>query len=398
MLLALGLLLLSGVLAGQLCGRIGLPRVVGYVVAGILFSEELLGGTLDLRIDTWSEPVAAGTLGIVAYLIGGAITPGQIRRIGGVVFAVALGGTLVPFVLVFLGLWGFGFELEGVGGRHLGLALGAIAATTAPAATVAVIHQYRAKGPFTSVLLGVVAIDDAIGLMIYSLVLALGFGGSFSTTLQSAGHEIIGGLCLGAVGGYFLVEIHRWIRPNGLRQTLILGSVLLVIGIAGRLGFSPLLTAMSMGFICRAAHGARGERLFAPVEQLEELVFILFFTLAGTHFLAGAFVTHLGLVGVYVVLRAIGKIVGASVCATVVGARMELRKWLGLGLLPQAGVAVGLALSLSHHPAFRPVATTLMNIVLASTVIHELIGPIATRFVLGKAGELGSKRTERRAR
>ena len=272
-------------------------------------------------------------------------------------FSAAVAGTVVPTMTVCLGLWALGARVEGVSSLHLALVLGAIAATTAPAATMAVIHQYRASGPFSRALLGVVAVDDAMGLMIYSLVLAVGLGGSLSDTVWAATGEIIGGLFVGMVTGYALVRASRWVRLNGLRLCLVLGSLLWVTAIAQQMHFSPLLAAMCMGFVCRAMHGSSGEGLFAPIEYLEEVTFVLFFTLAGLHFQAEAFVAHAGIVVAYIVLRAAGKIGGGALGAAVGQAPIEYRKWLGFGLLPQAGVAVGLVLSLSGHPVFKGAET-----------------------------------------
>jgi Kef-type K+ transport system membrane component KefB len=333
-------------------------------------------------------------LGVIAYLIGGSITVGQLRRMGRVIFGTMAGETLGAVVLVFTVVLLVAPEegLSGVPALHLALAFGAIAVSTAPAATVAVLHQYHARGPLSTALLGVVALDDALGIVLFALMAVITTGASLAGGLQSAGIEVGGSLLLGAAAGYGLNRLSRRIRQGGLSLPMILAVILLTVGGSETMGLSPLLSTMVLGFTARMSHRAAGDRLFAPVEYFEELVFLVFFTMAGAHFDPQVFVNHLDLITAYFFARLLGKMAGASAGAHLGGAPQSVSRWLGLGLAPQAGVAVGLALTLVNQPAFHAVSALFVNVVLGTTLLYELTGPILVRVALGRAGEMGSKR------
>ena len=390
--LILGLLMLTGLMAGRFATRFGLPRIVAYVAAGVLFSPALLGDLLGISVRDWAEPITIGALGIIAYLIGGSITIPQIRRMGKSIFSCALGGALGATLVVTIIIFPFIPEMGDTDAVKLALALGAIASTTAPAATIAVLHQYRANGPLSSTLLGVVAMDDVLGIIIFSLMLAFAAGESLNTSLGPAFIEITGSLLVGGILGALLAFTGRRIHQGGLRLPLILSNVFLAVGLADALHLSPLLAAMTLGFVTRWLMKAGADRLFAPIDYFEEMVFVIFFTLAGAQFEAELFVSHLGLVVVYFWARIFGKVTGATLGAKLGGAPLPVQRWLGMALLPQAGIAIGLALALGHHPAFNEISHILINIILAATLFNEILGPIAVRFALVKAGELGAKR------
>ena len=388
----MGLLVVSGLLLGLGASRLGLPRVVGYVAAGILFSPDLLGQVVPLAEAEWTEPLTTAALGIIAYLIGGSITVDQLRRMGTVIISSAMGESLGAVVAVFLVVFPIALWMNAPTPLLFALALATVAATTAPAATIAVVHQYRAKGPVSATLLGVVAIDDALGIIFFSLMLAATSGQSFGIGLSQAFSEIAGSLVLGAAGGRLLSAATRRVHQRELQVPLVLGVILFLIGGADIGRLSPLLTAMMLGFAARYFLGTAGDQLFAPVEYLEELVFIVFFTLAGVHFQTSIFLQHIALIFGYIAARMSGKITGAFVGAKLSGAPAVVQRWLGPALVPQAGVAVGLILTLGHQPVFREVSRTLLNVILATTMIYELTSPLAVRFALEKAGELGEKR------
>jgi Kef-type K+ transport system membrane component KefB len=379
-------------LLGLLASRLGLPRVAAYVVAGMLYSESLAGGWLGLSVGDWAEPLTTGALGVIAYLIGGSITVGQLRRTGRVILSSTLGESLGAALIVTLAMMTVlpaGFE--GLSGLALALAFGAIAAPTAPAATIAVLHQYHARGPLSSTLLGVVALDDAVGIILFAIVAALTTTASLTSGLGGAVLEILGAVALGLGVGFFASRLARRLIRD-LRLPLVVATVLLTIGLAQRLDFSPLLAAMTLGFASRVWLGAAGDRLFAPVEYFEELVFLIFFTVAGALFDPTVLSEHMALVAVYFLARVAGKLGGAAVGARAGGAPPAVWRWLGFGLVPQAGVAVGLALALGRHPTFAPVSEIVVNVILGSTLLTALIGPLAMRFALAAAGELGTKR------
>lgn len=390
--LVLGVFLVSGVSAGLVVSRLGLPRVTAYVMTGVAFSQDLLGHWMGIRLGDWADPLTSVALGIVAYLIGGSITLPQLRRMGKTMLGSALGESLGAVALVFVGVFMLAPDVKGLTRLQAALAFAGIAATTAPAATVAVLHQYRAKGPVTTTLLGVVALDDALGIVVFSIVMVIAAGQSMFHSLEAALLAIGGALALGVAAAQLLTLLCRHVRDRTLLLPVVIGTVLLVVGLAQWIGASPLLSAMTLGFAARHSMGAGNKRILTPVETLEEFVFVVFFTLAGAHFRIDVFLGTALLASIYFFARVAGKLAGAAIGARVVGAPKNVVRWLGLGLVPQAGVAVGLALSLTQQPAFRQATGTILNVVLATTVLYEILGPLATRFGLAQAGELGPKR------
>ena len=388
MIVTLGLLLLSGLVAGLVASRLGLPRVAAYVLAGMVFSPRLLGGVLHVSVGPWSEPLTTVALGFIAYLIGGSMTIRQVRRSGPAILGATLGGSLGPILTVVATVLLISPEIPGLSVGQLALVLGVIASTTAPAATLAVLHQCRARGPVARTLLGVVALDDAVGIVLFSLMLVAITG---TEQGQAVGHAVVsvaGALLLGGVSAQLLATLGHRVRGVSLRLSLILGSILLVVGAAEALRVSSLLASMALGFGARFLARTTGDRVISPVEDLEETVFVVFFTVAGAHFEPSVFTDHTGLIAGYIGARLVGKIGGAALGTRLVGAPKTVVRWLGLGLLPQAGVAVGLALTLVHHPVFAEASTVVLNVVLATTVVNELVGPVSTRFALQRAGEV----------
>ncbi|MFP4131369.1 MAG: cation:proton antiporter [Thiohalospira sp.] len=382
----IGLLLAFGMAAGLAVARIGLPRVAGYVLAGVAFSPGLLGETLGLEVAAWSPPLTDAALGIIAYLVGGSITTGQLRRMGRLIVTTTLGEGLGAVLLVGVALSGL-LWLTGAESLSLALALASVAGTTAPAATVAVMHQYRAEGPLTRTLLGVVALDDALGIIVFSVALVLLTGSSLVGAGERAALEIGGALALGGAGGWLLARFGHFLREDSLRLPVVLATLLLALGLASALGASALLAALALGFAARHFQRSGGERLFAPLEAMEEAVFLIFFTIAGSHFQPGVFAAHPELVAGYVIARLAGKTGGAALGAHLGGAPPLVARWIGLGLAPQAGVAVGLALTLAEHPGFAETGSIVVNVVLAAVLINEIIGPLAASLALRRAGE-----------
>ena len=388
----LGLLLLGGLVAGLGASRLGLPRVAAYVLAGVAFSPELLGGVLHLHVGPWSEPLTTVALGFIAYLIGGSMTVSQVRRSGPAILGATLGGSLGPILMVVATVLLLSPDIPGISVGQLALVLGVIASTTAPAATVAVLHQYRARGPVAKTLLGVVALDDAVGIVLFSLMLVAITGEVPGPAVARAAVNVGGALLLGTVGALALATLGRRIHGASLRLSLTLGSILLVVGGAEALRLSSLLASIALGFVARFLSRASGDRVIRPIEDLEETVFVVFFTLAGAHFDPSVFTSHTDLIAAYFGARLVGKVGGAALGARLVGAPTTVVRWIGPGLIPQAGVAVGLALTLVHHPVFAEASSVVLNVVLATTIVNELVGPVITRFALQRAGELRTPR------
>ena len=394
LLLFISLLILFGLLAGLLGSRVGLPRIATYVLAGALFSPDLLGQFIPLAEKDWARPLTSIALGIIAFIIGGSITTAQLKRMGKSILGAALGESLGAVALVFAGIMFLVPEIPGTSQFFLALAFASMAATTAPAGTIAILHQYRAKGPMSMTLLGVVALDDALGIVFFSIALALISGGPIEENIKVAFEDIGTALVLGSLAGWLLAKIAKHVRQSSMMLPLSLGFILFVVGLSETLGSSPLLSTMALGFTARHVLQSSGDRVFGPIEYFEETVFLLFFTMAGTHFHPAVFLTNLSLISVYFFARVAGKMTGSAFGAKITGAPDAVVKWLGLALIPQAGVAVGLALTLSHQPEFKEISMVIMNVILATTMLYEVIGPLTARFALQQAGEITSTSKE----
>ena len=396
--LQLGLLLLSGLLAGQVANKIAVPRVAAYVLIGVLFSPELLGHYFHPTSDTWSQPITHIALSIIAFVIGGSITLAQLQRIGKSIIGIALGESFGAMLMVFLAIIILAPQLDSIPPISIALAFAAISSTTAPASTIAVLHQYRAKGPFSTILLGVVALDDALGIIFFSVVLAFISGGSIEQNIEIALFQIGLAVILGIIAGWLLAKFAAYIHKKVMLLPLTLGSIMVISGLAEMFHFSALLSAMAMGFSSRLFLYSAGDKLFGSIDFLEETVFLLFFTLAGTHFHSSIFLQHLDLIFIYFFARIVGKIIGSAFGAKLTKSPLLVTRWMGLALVPQAGVAVGLALTLSHQDQFKDISIIIVNIILATTLIYEFIGPLAARFALKKAGELSGSKLHRKSK
>jgi Kef-type K+ transport system membrane component KefB len=285
------------------------------------------------------------------------------------------------------------------------LIFGAMAPATAPAGTVAVIQEYRAKGDLTQALYAVVGFDDGIAVLIFGFAAAASESilaaesGSSSDILSTAGEpalEILLSIASGLALGFIYTKLVTGIRSNDDIPALTFGFVCLSVGLALTFGFSPILTPMAVGFILSNTSRRETATVAGRMRSLMPLVFVLFFFMAGTHLRIDS-LHSLGLLGlVYIVSRSIGKILGAGVGARAGGASPVMRKYLGIGLLSQAGVAIGLAIAtashfgrLGHHGA--DIATAVITTVTATSVVFEIVGPIMAKVALRKAGEIQTR-------
>ena len=388
--LLIGMLLLAGLAVGSLGSHfLAVPRVVGYILLGMLFAPDLLGGTLGMTDTEWTQPLVSVALGIIAYVIGGAISPSQLRRLGWGIVGATLGEVSGAFLLVVGAVLLLGMTVADLPLWTFALVLGAVAPATAPAAIVAVVHQYRARGRLTSTLLGMVAIDDALGILIFALVMAAVGNASLGGVVETVFWDIGGAVLVGGLGGFLIERLSRRFHEQSMLLPLLLGGILLTVGLAEWVGFSALLAAMVLGFSVRWFCGPHAERLFEPVEDLEETVFVLFFTFAGLHFDPAAVVDYWPLMLTYFVARAAGLFVGGGTGARLAGAPHNVWSNVGFGLFPQGGVAIGLALLLFHYPGFSRAGEVIVNVIATTTLLTEAVGAISVRYGLKRAGELG---------
>ncbi len=382
----LAIMIFAGMFCGRMAKHIRLPNVTGYLVAGLLIGPSVFGLLSADFLDTINI-ISTVALGFIAFSIGNEFKITYFKRVGVAPIVIACMESLFAVVFVVLGLILSGQNVS------FSLVLGAIAAATAPAATIMVIKQYRAKGPVTETLLSVVAIDDATALILFSLSVAIAQAlsngaASLGASLLSPLKEIGGALVVGAALGFVFLLPLRFFKKAGNRLSLIVGFIFLGLGISQWLGLSDLLLCMAMGAVV-ANFSGDVDSIMDLCDGVTPPIFMLFFVASGADLKLSVLPT-VGLIGViYIVLRVVGKYFGAALGGAMCKCEAAVRKFLGPCLMPQAGVAIGLSLAAGqvvpeHAPQIRAV-------ILCGTLIYELIGPAVTKFSLKKAGEITGK-------
>lgn len=374
-------MLLIGVATDALGRRTPLPRVTLLLIFGFLIGP----GYLDLLPETVVgsfDLTATIALIMVGFLLGGQFTLKSMRAHGREIFWISIVAVIVTALIVFAMLLPMHI------GIPLALLLAGIAPATDPAATVDVVRETRSEGPFTRTLIGVVAIDDAWGLILFSLCSATAAGISgldgADSPLSAAAWEIGGAIGLGVLLGLPAAQLTGRIEPGEPSLTEALGVVFLCGGLAIWLEVSFLIASMVLGVVVvnLAKHHSRP---FHAIEGIEWPFMVLFFVLAGAS-LELESLQDIGLIGtVYVAARVIGRIAGGWLGGIVCGAEKPVRRWIGLAMMPQAGVALGMALvASSRQPELRQ---TLLPVVISTTVLFELTGPVLTRYALHRVHE-----------
>jgi len=397
----IGLLLLCGYVGGMLANLLKAPRVSGYIVTGMLLSPSILGAFHEELVKEDLVIITDMALGIIAFSIGGTLELTRLKRLGKHIFWITLVQAIAAFFLAtaviatfFPMIHGSEFSFRGVY-LPLAIVIGAISAATAPAATLAIIHEYKAKGPLTTILLGVVTLDDGLTILFYSFAVTVARSLitqdplSWHSMLIVPSLHILIALALGGVVGLCIGKLIRFISRREAMLGVMVGSIFLTSGLALSLKSSPLLANMVLGFMV-ANFVRHGEDLFGVVEGIEESIFMMFFTLAGAHLDLSVIGTAGWLALLIVIGRFSGKFLGTRLGAQISHAPETVKKYLGLGLLPKAGVTVGLVL-IAAKDLFgtTPISEVMVSAVLGSVIINELLSPPLARYALVKSGEIG---------
>ncbi|MEO0996973.1 MAG: cation:proton antiporter [Pseudomonadota bacterium] len=376
-LLVLGLLFLVG-LAADLLGRHSpLPRVTLLIVSGVAVGPAGFGLLPAAFIDDWFPLLSGVALALIGFLLGQDVSRAVLSRRGLSVLVVAVTKPLGAALTVAAALLLTGVE------PLVALVLAGIATTTAPAATWDVVHESGAGGEFADTLLSVVALDDVTGLLAFALILAfavtLGTDAGGAAVLTSGLVDIGGSVLLGGALGVPMAYLTGRISRGEPTLAEALGFVLLAAGLAQTLSLTPILTTMTMGSVV-AGLARHHTRPFSAIEGIEWPFMILFFVLAGASLDLAAVQAVSAVTLVYVVARTFGTYAGAFGGAAMTGAERSVRNWLGLALLPQAGVAIGMALVASQRlPA---IADIVLPTVLTATIVFEIVAPVITRRAL----------------
>lgn len=381
----IAIILFAGLVFGKIASYFKLPYVTGYLIGGIIIGPSVLK-LIPIEAVSSFEIITETALGFIAFSIGSEFKLTQIKRNGiGVVIITVLEALVaiafVDLVMIFIFKKSVQFSIM----------LGAIAAATAPAATVMVIRQYKAKGPLVNTLLQVVAMDDAVGIVAFSISLAIAqilSGGGKGTLVNAIIYpfkEILGAVVLGAVCGEVFFYFSK--KASGEEQLLsmILGTILFTVGISIRFGFSSLIACMILG--ATVVNLLNNKRTFNLIDKFTPSIFVAFFTIAGVDLNLGV-IKSVGLIGIgYIIFRVVGKFIGAYAGAKLTHAPEAVQKYLGFALVPQAGVAIGLSMVVERVLP-GDIGLTIKTIILGATVIYELIGPVIAKIAITKAGEI----------
>ena len=379
-LLTLGALFVAGVATDLLGRRTQLPRVTLLILLGVVVGP----GVLDLLprgSAAWFELVSDAMLTMIGFLLGGTLTTATLRSHGREVVVLSLAVVLGSAGATFLGLVVLGLA------PIPALLLAGLSTATDPAATRDVIRETGRRDGFAQLLLGIVAVDDAWGLVAFSVLLsiALAVGGNTAADALLHGLRDLGGaLVLGAALGVPMALLTGRIAAGEPTQAEAVGLVLLCGGLALELGVSHLLAAMVMGFVV-ASRAHHHRRPFHAIEGIEWPFRTLFFVLAGAALEPASLLGIGGLGAAFVVLRTTGRIAGAFVAGRVLGVPGALRRWTGVALLPQAGVAIGMGLVAVN--AFPEARDRILPVIVGTTVLFELLGPVTTRLALRRVPE-----------
>ena len=398
--LLFGLIVLSGAFGARLFQRLHIPQVVGCIVVGILLGEVL--GVITPHIIDKLEPFMMFALGIIGFMIGAELRGEVFRKYGRQFFIILFSQGMGAFVLAAIGGAVVAWFITGSVPESIavGLVLGAIASATAPAATVNVLWEYKTRGALTTAVLAIVALDDALALLLYraaatgaKALIGTGQGSILGTTLILLG-EIAGAVVLGFLAGVLLYFLLKFVKADDKVLDFALASLLLVVGISMIPRIDPILPAMTLGITVANLMPRQSKATFELVKKFAPPIYISFFVLAGAHMQFGKINSWMVvMILVYVLCRAAGKIAGAWFGGKWSKAPAVVRKYLGICLLPQAGVAIGLAI-LASQQFDSELGHIIVIVVMTGTFLMEIIGPILVKVGVKRAGEVGLNITE----
>lgn len=393
----LGIIMFAGTMGGWLFKKLKIPQVVGYIVMGILIGASGFH-ILEPKVISALDPISTIALSFIGFLIGGELKLNTIKKYGKQFVSILLFEAITPAIVVgiIIALVDFAITKNAIHALSLGLLLGAICSATAPAATTDVLVEYRTSGPLTTTVYGIVAMDDAVALILYSIASSIAaplLGGhtlSFGSQLLHIVKDIFGSIAIGCAFGFIIKLISKFIEnSDGRILSLSLAILFICTGITQAYDFDNILAAMSIGFFLVNFLPAKSKQIFKLVSDYTPPVYVLFFVLVGAKLNIWIITPFLGLLAIlYVLGRTLGKSIGATFGAWLTKAPRSVQKYLPFCLLSQAGVAIGLSISAGNDFA-NSVGPEILLIITATTFIVQLIGPVFVKIGVTKAGEVG---------
>ncbi|MEN7973618.1 MAG: cation:proton antiporter [Verrucomicrobiota bacterium] len=404
----LGICVAGGVVGAWIFQKLGVPQVVGYIVVGVLIGDTGLGLLHPDGIAAL-QPFNNFALGLIGFLVGGELSGSIFKKYGKQFTAILLGEGLMAFFLVGLvsTLIVYFVVNDWVTAVAAGVVFGAIASATDPASTIDVLWEYRSAGVLTTAIVAIVALDDALAMTLYGLgtsvatILTQSGGDSIGTTLMHTGIELVGAVVLGIVSGFVLNAMMHYLPQTEKRLGVSIGVLLVCIGLSVAFNMDVILATMAVGIVLINRAPKRSKQLFETVRSFSTPIYIIFFVLVGARLSLGNMPAWIwGLVVAYVLMRSLGKWIGAYWGGRVSGAEKPVQNYLGMAIFAQGGVAVGLSIVASHNLQHIQVteAMSLGDMIIftvtATTLCVQLIGPAFAKLSIKKAGEMGRNVTE----
>ncbi|MBF9014434.1 MULTISPECIES: cation:proton antiporter [unclassified Oceanispirochaeta] len=392
----LGIILFGGTWVGRFFQKLKIPQVVGYICLGVILGKTGFNFIDDSTLSTL-QPFNFFALGLIGFMIGGELKTKTLKKYGKQFSLILIMEAFGAFIIVSIAMTFFGIMLfkDSKLGLAFGLLMGAISSATAPAATTDVLWENKTKGPLTTIILGIVAMDDAIALLLFAMATSLAglLMGQADTSISYSVlvfvWEIGAAIVLGFTAGMVIRQVFKSFIDDDRILAFSIGAILLLIGCAQLLQVDIILTTMSMGFFITNRAPLKSKRTFHVVEKFTPPVYILFFVLVGAKLdISGLTKTTIALALVYIVARIIGKALGAVTGARLSGAPSTVQKYLPFCLLSQAGVAIGLSIVASQ--TFDGVlGDTIVLVITATTFVVQLVGPSMVKYAVDKSGEAG---------
>lgn len=400
MLLLIGVIILLGTVVGKIFRKLNLPQVMGYMILGFFIGESFRGFLSGPVVDSF-RPIISLALGIIGFMIGAELNLKRFKRYSRSIYTILFAEAFLTFFLV----GGITFLITGK--VYIGLMLGALSSATAPAATYGVLGEYKARGPVTMTALSIVALDDALALLIYGFAsvfarsLIVHENPSILSTMAVPLIQIVSSVAIGAIAGFVLHKISKNARDKGRMLSYALGTIILVVGLSIYFKVDPILASMVLGVVASNLRASESREMFEVVKKFSSPIFILFFVLVGARLdariLAKGNVLILAIA--YIASRSVGKVTGAYIGGKLSGAKATVTKYLGFCLFDQAGVAVGLAIATFHTFSFlgdeaRAAGFLILSIITATTFLLQLIAPPMIKYGIKKADEINRDITE----
>ncbi len=397
----LGIILLAGYFFSIAAEKTGLPKIVGYLAAGLLLNPEIIK-FIPPEFSANADTITTFCLAFITFEIGSNFSVSDLKSSGKKYFKLAAFESLGAFILIFLvfflisGLLPFSNMGTGVK-TAFSLLLASLAAPTDPSATLAVIHEYKASGPVTKSILGAAAFDDIITLILFS------FGFSVSRTILGGGglsalhlsytilYKIAGAVALGSITGFAFNRTISILKVSFRNPMLVifLGFLSLTFGLAIYFKLDEMFSTLTLGFIVRNFNKQNEKIISITRDDLEELFFLIFFIFSAMHFnFDSSGLAVLVLTLIFIIFRSAGKYIGMFIGTHYLNMSDKVKKYAFGGLIPQGGIVLGLALLVGVEPLFKGFSNILSGVIMGATIIHEFIGPLLSKYVLKKSGEI----------